>query len=78
MIYEVFIKRDADASVWIAICNDPCLALEADSCDVLIERVQSALPELITEMGKTACSAITYRTSELQQNCKSCFGGRIN
>lgn len=66
MIYEVFIKWDTDATVWIAICNDPCLAIEAGSYDALIERAQSVLPELIAETGKPACSAITYRTDDFQ------------
>lgn len=51
--YVINLQWDSEAAVWIAISDDvPGLALESGSCDVLIERVRYAVPELLELNGK--------------------------
>ena len=50
MEYTVNISWDEDANVWIAESSDiPGLVLESDSYDVLIERLKTAVPEMIDD-----------------------------
>jgi predicted RNase H-like HicB family nuclease len=46
--YTVLLTWDNEAYVWLAFSTDvPGLALEAGSLDVLMERVQYAIPDLL-------------------------------
>lgn len=52
MEYRVNAIWDDDARVWIASSDDiPGLTLESGSLDALIERVRSAVPELLRLNG---------------------------
>ncbi|MFV0400965.1 MAG: DUF1902 domain-containing protein [Oscillospiraceae bacterium] len=49
MEYTINIFQDNEADVWIATSEDVRgLALEANSIDILIERVKLAVPELLS------------------------------
>lgn len=51
---EIMVKLtwDPDAWVWIAESADvPGLVMESDSCDVIIERLRYAIPELLELNG---------------------------
>jgi len=45
--YTIEITWDDEASVWVAENNDIPIALESDSLDTLIKRVNIAVPELL-------------------------------
>ena len=47
MEYIIRLIWDEESGVWIATNDEIPVALEADSVDVLIERVRTAIPELI-------------------------------
>ena len=47
MEYIIRLIWDEESGVWIATNDEIPVALEADSVDVLIERVRRAIPELI-------------------------------
>lgn len=66
MTYTIKIKWDPEAEMWIAICDDPCIALEARSYDVLVERVKVALLDALEEIGESNCKAIKYQTEDFQ------------
>ncbi len=43
---------DEEAAVWVASSEDvPGLAIEADSCDTLVKRLQVVIPELLEANG---------------------------
>ena len=48
---NIYIKWDDSACVWTAICDELGLVLESGSYDALIERIKSAIPEMI-ELNK--------------------------
>ena len=51
--YKIDLLCDDEANVWVATSKDvPGLALESDSADALIERLRSAVPELIALNGE--------------------------
>ena len=50
--YTINIAWDAEASVWIATCDDIPIALESGSLDALIVRVKFAAPELLELNGQ--------------------------
>lgn len=45
-LYNISVKWDKEASVWIASNSELGLVLECGSYDALIERVKIAIPEL--------------------------------
>ncbi|BAL83165.1 hypothetical protein SELR_14570 [Selenomonas ruminantium subsp. lactilytica TAM6421] len=45
--YTVNLIWDDAANVWVAICDDIPLALEAESLDELINRISVTAPEII-------------------------------
>lgn len=48
MTLEIYAEWDAEAGVWVATSEDvPGLIMEAASMDVLIERLQFIVPELM-------------------------------
>jgi predicted RNase H-like HicB family nuclease len=50
--YTIILTWDDEASVWIAESQDlPGLILESDSFDTLVERVKTAVPELLELSG---------------------------
>jgi predicted RNase H-like HicB family nuclease len=50
--YTVLLTWDDEAYVWLASSEDvPGLALEAESLDVLMERVKYAVPDLLDIKG---------------------------
>jgi len=50
--YTVLLTWDEDAGVWVAVCDDIPLALEAGSLDLLMEQVRLAAPEVLEMNGK--------------------------
>ena len=63
-IYIITIKFDEEASVWYAVNDDIPIALEADSVDVLMDRVKLAAPELLELNGKTCKNVILQFSME--------------
>ena len=54
MSYRINMLWDDEADVWVATSDDvPGLVLESGSFDALVERVKTAVPELIQLNGKT-------------------------
>lgn len=54
MDYRINIIWDNEAAVYVATSEDvPGLVLESGSLDALIERVKTAVPELLELNGKT-------------------------
>jgi hypothetical protein len=60
--YAILLTWDDEASVWTAVNNDIPIALEADSLDILIERVRKAAPELL-ELNEKKHTNITLHFS---------------
>jgi predicted RNase H-like HicB family nuclease len=53
--YMVTVGWDSEAQVWIAESDDiPGLILESGSVDALIERIKSAVPELLELSDKAS------------------------
>jgi hypothetical protein len=50
--YTVLLTWDGEASVWVAVNDEITLALESESLDVLMERVQYTAPEILEANGK--------------------------
>ncbi len=62
MEYHVDMQWDAEACVWIATSEDITgLVLEGGSADALIERVRSAVPELLELNGQAPAKTIHFR-----------------
>jgi hypothetical protein len=59
---------DADAKVWVAESDDvPGLATEAQSMDLLIEKLKTLIPELLAENGLASSGDIPFRlVSEIE------------
>ena len=65
MDYTVNILYDKEASVWIALGkNITGLVLEAPSYDTLLERLQSAVPEILEANQLPKMSQLQY-TAEI-------------
>ncbi|HUX42419.1 MAG TPA: DUF1902 domain-containing protein [Rectinemataceae bacterium] len=65
MEYVISAKWDAEAGVWIATSDDvPGLVLESGSLDALMERVKSAVPELLSLNGREAADIALFFKSE--------------
>ena len=45
------VTRDAEAGVWVAVCDDLCVATEAPTYEALLERVWLIAPEMARENG---------------------------
>ena len=60
-IMDITIKWDEEACVWIAVNSDIGLAIESGSYDALIERVRTAVPELM-ELNHIESSPIVLKT----------------
>lgn len=52
------IKRDKEASVYIAVCDEIGLALEDKSFTTLLKRVRDAVPEMAKENNVDCSNAI--------------------
>jgi predicted RNase H-like HicB family nuclease len=51
--YTIMLTWDDEASVWVAECDDiPGLILESASFDTLVERVKTAIPDLLEQEGE--------------------------
>ena len=57
MMIELKIKWDEEASVFVAVCDEICLALEDKSYTTLLKRVKEAVPEMAKE-NNIECPAI--------------------
>ncbi len=58
MTYKVNFLWDSEAAVWVATSEDiPGLVLESGSFDALVERVRSAVPELLELNGENSNDA---------------------
>ena len=54
---------DDEAEVWIATSDDvPGLVLESESFDKLVERVRTAIPELLELNGLPKTAIVDYHT----------------
>ena len=67
MEYLIQIMWDPEAEVWIATSNDvPGLVLECGSYDALIERLKTAVPELIELNKLPICTGMRYVSDRYQ------------
>jgi predicted RNase H-like HicB family nuclease len=65
MEYTILTTWDAESGVWIATSNDvPGLVLESGSLDALMERVRTAVPELLALNGSVPDQIPLYFKSE--------------
>lgn len=57
MSYQIQMLWDDEADVWVATSDDvPGLVMESGSLDALMERIKTAVPELIALNGTRAPS----------------------
>ena len=74
MVYKVDFLWDEDASVWIATSNDISgLVLESGSFDALVEKVKTAIPELLELNGETP-NAIKIKYSAQREDQVVAYG----
>ena len=60
--YIIDISWDSEASVWIAISDEIPIALESESLETLIYRVQIAVPDMLEhEYGITTPAELLFR-----------------
>ena len=60
--YTIDVSWDAEASVWIAICDEIPIALECESLEALIGRVKIAVPDMLEhEHGITVPVELLFR-----------------
>lgn len=60
-VYEVKAQWDAEAGVWVAESDDvPGLVAEADSPNVLAEKLKTLIPELLELNGVSSDRAATF------------------
>ena len=64
--YTVLLSWDDEAAVWVAENDDIPIALESDSLDLLIERVKTAVPELLELNGKIHINVTLFFKMEQQ------------
>ena len=50
--YDILLTWDEEAGVWVAVCDEMPLTLEAGSLDLLMEQVRVAAPEVLEMNGK--------------------------
>lgn len=65
-VYEIRAQWDSEAGVWVAESEDvPGLVAEADSPDVLVQKLRTLIPELLelngATSGRTANFDVLYR-----------------
>lgn len=66
--YLVNLIWDNEAAVWIATSDDvPGLVLESGSLDALIERVRTAIPDLLEESILEGQPMLVYFKSERRE-----------
>ena len=67
--YLINASWDADAAVWVAVSDDvPGLVLESGSLDALVERLRSAIPELLAlNGGETAETFVRLRADRCER-----------
>lgn len=69
MSYRVNMLWDDEAAVWVATSDDvPGLVLESGSLDALVERIKTALPELVALNGSRAQSYNLRFTAERMEH----------
>jgi predicted RNase H-like HicB family nuclease len=64
---------DAESAVWVAASDDvPGLATEADTVELLLEKLKVMIPELLTENGVLDAYPVVFdletRRSEIVEN----------
>lgn len=64
----VYATWDDEAKVWVATSEDvPGLATEADSCELLVEKLKVMIPELLDANGRGDGSEVPFSVrSELR------------
>ncbi len=62
-VMDITIRWDEESCVWIATNSEIGLILESGSYDALVERVRSAVPELL-ELNHIAPSPIILKTED--------------
>ena len=61
-VYEVLAQWDAEAGVWVAESEDvPGLVAEADSLQVLAEKLRTLIPELLELNGVASDRTASFR-----------------
>ena len=65
-VYEIRAQWDSEAAVWVAASEDvPGLVAEADSPNVLVQKLRILIPELLELNGmpndRTACFHVLYQ-----------------
>ena len=62
MEYVINFMYDSDAKVWIATNDYIPLTLESDSLDVLMQRVKTAVPELLelNELPRAKLETVSF------------------
>ncbi|MCR5481691.1 MAG: DUF1902 domain-containing protein [Clostridia bacterium] len=67
MNYSVFCTWDEEAKVWIATSPDIIgLVLESESLDLLMERANDAIPELLELNSQKPASIVSYVCNRTQ------------
>ena len=66
MKIKVQIHWDEEAEVWVAICDKLGISLESGSYDALIEKIKTAVPEMIELNGLTGIESIELSTEARQ------------
>ena len=60
--YIIDIGWDNEAGVWIAFCDEIPIALESESLETLVKRVQVAVPDMLEhEHGITSAAELLFR-----------------
>jgi len=70
--YIINLFWDEEASVWGAINDDIPIALESESIDFLIERIQISVPEILSLNGKEDETPVLHLRIEkvVKGNCQ--------
>ena len=45
------VTHDAESGMWVAVCDDLCVATEAPTYEALVDRVWLVVPEMAMENG---------------------------
>jgi len=61
-VYEIRAQWDSEAGVWVAESEDvPGLVAEADSPNVLVQKLRTLIPELLELNGATSDRTASFR-----------------
>lgn len=61
-VYEIRAQWDSEAGVWVAESEDvPGLVAEADSPNVLVQKLRTLIPELLELNGATSDGTASFR-----------------